>query len=56
LIVVAVQQLRHITEGSPSHPDVDHGSDQHPYHALKEAVGLDGKAQTLLAGALRPVR
>jgi hypothetical protein len=56
LIVVALEQLRHIGERSSSHANVDHGSDQHSYHPLKEAVGLDRKAHPVSVRPLNPVR
>jgi hypothetical protein len=54
--MIAVEQVRHIGEWSSSHANVDHGSDQHPYHTLKKAIGLDRKAQPLIAGSLNPIR
>ena len=55
-VIGSGEQCCHVFQWSPSEPDIHHGANQHPNHALKEPVRLDLKAYALAVGPMAPVR
>ena len=52
---LAAEQRRHVLQRPAPQPDVHHGADQHPHHALKEPVGLDVEAHAPAVGPRLPL-